>query len=176
MKYLGLKRNEDAFLPIGDLPRLFRKSRSAFMGTTFLSALPAMVKKWEHLKGRTGIAYRGRRGQFLPGDFALENPVCLQYDAWENETVGLDVPQIDLRNDIEDLFGICANLERIVTVPQTIVHIAGSIGTRVDVVIPPVASGRVRDQFNYRYGLENGKPMAWYNSVRVFQSMREWKS
>src|SRR5260221_2785375 len=91
-------------------------------------------------------------------------------------TVGLEVPAIDRRTDIEDLFGICANLERIVTVPQTIVHIAGSIGTRVDVVIPPVASGRVRDQFQYRYGLENGKPMAWYKSVNVFQSMNEWRN
>jgi hypothetical protein len=175
-QYLTLKRDEDAFLPIGDLPRFFRKSRSSFLGTPFLSPLPSMVKKWEHLKGRTGIAYRGRRGKFLPQDFALKDAVCLQYDAWESETEGMEVPKIDLRNDIEDLFGICANLERIVTVPQTVAHIAGSIGARVDVVIPPVASGRVRDQFNYRYGLGNGEPMAWYNSVRVFQSMDEWKS
>jgi hypothetical protein len=133
-----------------------------------------MVEKWKPYQGRTGVAFRGRRGQFLPEDFAVKDPVCLQYDLWDSESEGMEVPKIDLRNDIEDLFGICANLERIVTVPQTIVHIAGSIGARVDVVIPPVASGRVRDQFQYRYGDKNG-PMPWYKSVNVFQSLREYR-
>jgi hypothetical protein len=172
-RYLTLKRDEEAFLPIGDLPRFFRKSRSAFVGTPFLHPLPAMVQKWAHLKGRTGIAYRGRRGRFSPGEFALENPVCLQYDAWPAETEGMEVPKIDLRRDVEDLFGICANLEKVVTVPQTIVHIAGSIGTKVEVIIPPRGSGRVKDQVNWRYGLE--RQMPWYKSVKVFQSMDEWK-
>jgi hypothetical protein len=174
IRYLSLKRNEDAFLPIGDLPRFFRKSRSSFPGNPFLHPLPEMVEKWKAYRGRTGVAFRGRRGKFLPQDFAVENPVCLQYDYWPEETKGMEVPDCDLRNDVEDLFGICANLERIVTVPQTIVHIAGSIGTRVDVVIPPITSGRVQDQFNFRYGLE--RQHVWYKSVRVFQSMKEWKS
>jgi len=174
-EYLTRKRTEDAFIPIGDLPRLFRKKRSDFPGTPYLHPLPAMVEKWKHYRGRTGIAYRGRRGQFLPSDFALENPVCLQYDSWPSETEGMEVPRIDLHNDVEDLLGICANLERVVTVPQTIVHIAGSQGTKVEVVIPPVSSGRVRDCYQYRYGDKNG-PMIWYKSVNVFQEMKEWKS
>jgi hypothetical protein len=175
IRYLFQKRTEDAFLPIGDLPRLFRKSRSDFPGNPFLHPLPEMVEKWRAYRGRTGLAFRGRRGQFLPEDFAVKDPVCLQYDAWGHETEGMEVPPTDLRNDVEDLLGICANLAKVVTVPQTIVHIAGAIGTRVDVVIPPVTSGRVRDQFQYRYGLENGRRMAWYGSVKVFQSLGEWK-
>ena len=174
-EYLTRKREEDAFIPIGDLPRLLRKRLSDFPRAAFLHPLPAMVEKWKHLKGRTGVAYRGRRGKFLPAEFALENPVCLQYDPWPAETEGMEVPDIDLKNDIESLLGICANLEKVVTVPQTIAHIAGSIGARVDVVIPPVTSGRVIDQFQYRYGDKNG-PMLWYPNVNVFQSLREWKS
>jgi hypothetical protein len=173
-EYLTRKRTEDAFIPIGDLPRLFRKKRSDFPRTPYLHPLPAMVEKWKHLRGRTGVAYRGRRGKFLPSEFALENPVCLQYDSWSSERGGMEVPDCDLRNDIEDLLGICANLEKVVTVPQTIVHIAGSIGTKVEVIIPPISSGRVIDQYQYRYGDKNG-PMVWYKSVNVFQSLREWK-
>jgi hypothetical protein len=171
IRYLSQKRTEDAFLPIGDLPRFFRKR--GFPGTAFLHPLPEMVEKWNSYKGRTGVAFRGRRGQFLPEDFAVKDPVCLQYDLWDAESEGMEVPKIDLRNDIEDLLGICANLEKVVTVGQTIVHIAGSIGTPVEVVLPPVTSGRVKDQFAWRYGL--GKTMPWYNSVKVFQSLDEWK-
>jgi len=97
----------------------------------------------------------------------------LQYDAWPYEVEGLDVPNCDLHNDLEDLLGICANLERIVTVPQTIVHFAGPQGVLVDVVIPPQKTGRVVDQINYRYGLE--PKMAWYPSVNVYQSLNEYR-
>jgi hypothetical protein len=167
IKYLTAVREEDCFIPVGDLPRLFRKSRQAFPGTPFLKPLPEHVEKWAHLKGRTGIAWRSRTGQFKPADLGVENPVCLQYDHWPHETEGMTLPECDLRNDVEDILGICANLERVVTVPQTIVHFAGSIGTPVDVVIPPKGSSRVNDAFRWRYV----DPMPWYRNVRVYESL-----
>lgn len=170
---LNLKRPEEAFIPLGDLPSIFRGSRSAFLGSAFIKSDAMLVKRWSHLKGKTGIAWRGRRGQLNPKDFGLNNPVCLQYDAWEHETQGMEVPNIDLHNDIEDLLGICANLDRVITVPQTIVHLAASQGVPVEVIVPPVESGRVMDQLNFKYGL-SGK-MDWYKSVRVFQNLNEWR-
>ena len=167
---LNLKRPEEAFIPLGDLPAMFRKSRTAFTSSAFIKAETA--EKWKHLKGRTGIAWRGRRGQLNPKDFKVNNPVCLQYDAWEYETQGMEVPKIDLHNDIEDLLGICKNLDRVITVPQTIVHLAGSQGVPVEVIVPPVESGRVKDQLNFKYGM-TGR-MDWYKSVRVFQNLNEW--
>ena len=83
------------------------------------------------------------------------------------------VPEIDLHNDIEDLLGIVANLDKVITVPQTIVHLAASQGVPVEVVIPPVESGRVMDQLNFKYG-KTGR-MDWYRSVRVFQNLNEWR-
>lgn len=170
--YLTAKRGEDAFIPIGDLPRLFRKSRSAFPRRPYLTPLPEKVERWKHLRGLTGVAWRGRRGEFKPGDLVGKGAVCLQYDAWPYETEGMVIPECDLREDLEDLLGICANLEKVVTVPQTIVHLAGPQGIPVDVVIPPVKTGRVHDQLNYRYGL--GPRMDWYPEVRVFQSLNEY--
>lgn len=166
VKYLLLKRDEDVFIPVGDLPRLFRKSRASFPGKPFLSPLPEYVEKWGHLRGRVGIAWRSRTGKLDPKVFGVSDPVCLQYDAWEYETEGMIVPKCDLRDGIEDLLGICANLERVVTVPQTIAHIAGSVGCRVDVVMPPVGSSRIINQMPYRYI----NPMPWYQNVRVHES------
>lgn len=170
---LDLKRPEEAFIPLGDLPGLFRGSRKSFPRVPHISTSSGALEKWAHLRGKTGIAWRGRRGQLNPKDFGLNNPVCLQYDAWEHETQGMEVPKIDFHNDIEDLLGICANLDRVITVPQTIVHLAASQGVPVEVIVPPVESGRVMDQLNFKYGL-SGK-MDWYKSVRVFQNLNEWR-
>jgi hypothetical protein len=172
VKYLTEERPEDWFLPMGDLPRLFRRSGSAFPGEPYLTPLPEFVAKWSHLKGRTGIAWRGRTGQTEPQAFGIENPVCLQYDAWDFETEGMTVPECDLRKDIEDLFGICANLERVVSTTQTIVHIAGSIGTKVDVVMPAKGSSRVENSIPYRYI----DPMPWYPNVRVYNSIHAYRN
>ena len=172
VKYLTKDRPEDCFLPIGDLPRLFRKSRESFPCVPYLKPLPEMVEKWKKYKGRTGFAWRGRSGQYKPEEFKLESPVCLQYDAWPEESCRMDVPDIDLRNDIEDLLGIVANLDRVVTVGQTIVHLAASMGTPVEVVMAPLGSGRVRMPFNYRYG--EGSYMPWYGQVRIHRSMESF--
>jgi hypothetical protein len=169
--YLSKVREEDKFIPIGDLPRLFRKRLGDFPWEAYLTPLPEYVAKWSHLKGRTGLAWRGRTGKTEPEAFGIENPVCLQYDAWEFETEGMTVPDCDLRNDIEDLLGICANLERVVSVPQTIVHLAGSIGTHVEVVLPPAGSSRVRNDIPWRY-LD---PMPWYPNVRVHANVGNYR-
>jgi hypothetical protein len=165
-------REEEAFIPVGDLPRLFRKKVGDFPRTPYISPLPEMVQKWSHLKGRTGIAWRSRTASYKPEDFRIANPVCLQYDAWPSETKGMTVPECDLKDDIEDLLGICANLERVVSVPQTITHIAGSIGTHVDVVMAPVGSGRVENVIPYRYG----DPMVWYQNVKVHPSLNAYRN
>ena len=171
IKYLTREREEEAFIPLGDLPRLFRKDLSHFPRKPFLKPLPEMVEKWAHFKGRVGVAWRSRTQQLDPKTFGLDNPVCLQYDAWEYETEGMTVPECDLKDGVEDILGICANLERVVTVPQTIVHFAGSIGAKVDVVKAPMGSSRVWDMFAYRYT----NPMPWYPFISVYESIHAYR-
>ncbi len=171
-KYVSMKRPEDAIVPMGDIVKMFRRGREDFPKKPYLLPDPERVKKWEHLKGRTGLAWRGRRGKFDPKQLGVKDPVCLQYDSWDYETEGMMVPEIDLRNDLEDVIGICANLERVVTVPQTVVHLAGAQGVKVDVVIPPVESAsraETQDQLNWRYG--KGGKMDWYPSVNVYPNL-----
>ena len=172
IKYLTAPRDEEAFIPVGDLPRLFRKDVSHFPGKAFLKPLPEMVEKWSHLKGRVGVGWRSRTGLLNSKAFGIENPVCLQYGHWQAETEGMIVPECDLRDDIEDILGICANLSKVVTVPQTIVHFAGAVGCPVEVVKPPVGSSRVRDQFAYRYTIPK---MHWYKDCRVWPNLNAWK-
>ena len=167
---LSAVREEAAFIPLGDLPRLFRKSKADFPRTPYISPLPEYVQKWSHLKGRVGVAWRSRTCQFHPKDFGIENPVCLQYDHWPYEVGGMEVPDCDLRDGVEDILGICANLERVVSVPQTITHFAGAIGAKVDVVMAPVGSSRVDNQIPYRYG----DPMVWYQNVKVHASLNAY--
>ena len=172
LKYLSLPRSQEKFIPIGDLPRLFRKRLSDFPREPFLRPLPEKVEQWGALKGRTGVAWRSRTSQYKPGDFGVKEPVCVQYEAWPYEVEGMEVPDCDLRNDIEDLLGICSNLERVVSVPQTIVHIAGSVGCRVDVVMAAVGSSRVENQVPYRYS----SPMPWYSNVEVHPSLYAYRN
>lgn len=174
-KYVSMIRPEDAIIPIGDLTKLFRRKPEDFRGP-FLLPDPEKVEKWSGLKGKTGIAWRGRRGKFTPQELETKDAVCLQYDPWEIETEGMTVPGCDLRNDLEDLMGICANLEKVVSVPQTIVHLAGAQGVPVEVVIPPVKSAaraETEDQLNWRYG--KGGRMDWYPSVNVYPSLYAYR-
>jgi hypothetical protein len=171
VKYLTAERPEEKFIPIGDLPKFFRRSQSDFPRVPFLTPLPEKVERWKHLRGRTGIAWRGRVGQVKPNAFRIDSPVVMQYDHWEHELEdlpGAEVPGCDLHNDIEDLLGICANLDRVVSVTQTVVHLAGAIGKRVDVVMPPKGSSRVENALPFRYT----KPrMHWYPSVFVHETL-----
>lgn len=170
-KYVSSKRPEDALIPIGDLVKLFRRKKEDFRGP-YLKPDQEKVEKWSHLKGKTGIAWRGRRGKFEPKQLGIEGAVCLQYDSWDVETEGMVIPDCDLKADLEDVMGICANLEKIVSVPQTIVHLAGAQGVKVEVIVPPVTSAaraETQDQLNWRYG-SRGR-MDWYPSVTVFPNL-----
>jgi hypothetical protein len=173
IRYLTQKRDTDAFTLAGDLPRLFRKRLGDFHGQPYLVPLPEYVEKWKKYKGRVGIAWRSRTGSLKPRDLRVDSPVCLQYDVWDGhfETEGMEVPGINLRNDVEDILGICANLEKVVCCPNTLVHFAGAIGTKVEVILPKVGSGRVEDQYRWRYT----SPFPWYSDVTVFENLDAYR-
>jgi hypothetical protein len=54
-----------------------------------------------------------------------------------------------------------AALDLVITVPTTVAHVAGALGTPTWVLAPRVAT--------WRY-LRRGERMPWYSSVRVFRS------
>ena len=116
------------------------------------------MKEFEQYRGMTGIAWKGRQGS-ITGDFS--GLVSLQYG--DEKLPGVIVPEIDLTNDIEGVFALCSVLKRVISVPQTIVHIAGSIGKRVDVYMPTI-EGEVVNQI--RWDMPEGQSR-WYKDVFV---------
>ena len=95
--------------------------------------------------------------------------VNLQYDGNHE---ALTDPGIDLKNDIEGVVALCAQLARVVCVPTSIIHIAGAIGAKVEVV-PADEENLIRNQLNWS---EVPGRSLWYPNVHVYRSMSEWKT
>ncbi len=154
----------DHWILLADLAMLFRRKVEYFPGKPFLKPLPS-----DKYKDRIGISWRGRMGEYKPHDFEIKDPLSLQYDLRWDEDV--EVPDIDLRNDLEGVFSLCSSLKKVVCVSTSVAHIAASIGTPVDLVLAPKNTG-VDNRLNWRWGLGSKTP--WYKSVTVYQSLNEY--
>ena len=169
------RKPEGPWLPLGDVLRNFRRSLKSFKREPYLVALPERVREFERYKGRVGISWRGAQGSYdLPKfEKVCENPLCLQYDlAWDEE---IEVPEVDLRNDIEGILGLLSNLERVVTVSTSVAHFAAALGVKTDVILAPL-NGVRKNLLPFKWWCE---PMAgktpWYGDhVRVFPSLNAY--
>lgn len=159
----------DAFLPAGELMRMFRRHRNHFPGKAYLIPDPTRVNEFEKFRGRTGISWRGRQGSLSPTDLGIENPLSLQYGEGSE---GIEHPGIDLRNDIEGVVALCSVLEKVVTVPTSVQHFAGAVGTKVEIVVP----NNVATQIHWDYpASDSGNYLPWYPDARVWSSLKTWK-
>lgn len=156
----------DAQVPIGDLPTWFRRSRDAFPEFR-LSPDPQRVEAMEPYRGRIGISWKGRQGCLDPRD--LPEGISLQYG---ESHPSVPAPDIDLRDDIEGVMALCAVLEKVVTVPTTVAHIACSVGIPVDVIMPPRYSGEVDNACNWRWGL--GRTTLWHDTATIYRSLDDY--
>jgi hypothetical protein len=150
----GVATDCDAFIPAGDLMRMFRRDKAHFPGKAYLVPAPERLAEMEPYKGRVGYAWRGRQGSIDPTLF--RGGVSVQYQE------EIDAPHIDVFNDIEGLFALVSVLDRVVTVPQTVHHIAGSLGKKVQIVVPTTLG--VENQIPWDYPL--GK-LPWYKDATV---------
>ncbi len=101
--------------------------------------------------------------------------VCLQYGDARAEVAALNerlsrpirlFPPAEIA-DFDDLAGLVRNLDAVVSVQNTTVHLAGALGTPCLAMIPHVAE--------WRYGAV-GPTMPWYESVELFRqgANRNW--
>ena len=136
----------DYWFPAGDLLR-YCKPR-----VPYLTADPLQVERFQAYRGRVGICWRGRTGSYKLVDFqrVAERPVSLQYDL-EWDEVAEEVAGLDVRNDIEGVLGLLANLDRVVTVSSTVAHLAICSGVKTDVVLAP-QMGQF-NKFPWKYGV-----------------------
>jgi len=154
----GISVDGDAFIPAADLMRMFRREKAHFPGKPYLKASRERIDSLEQYKGSMGCAWYGRQGKVDPALF--RGCVSLQYDHKSQEVE--DCP-VDARNDIEGLFALVSLLAGVVTVPQTVHHIAGSLGVKTQILLP-TQPGEIENQVSWDYPLGR---LPWYKDTEV---------
>lgn len=186
----------DFQIAIGSLPLHFRGTRAAFPANSgYLVADGARIERWRTRLAasgnrlRVGIAWRGGslRTRQLTRSLALAHwqslltqPsvdfVSLQYGDVTDESAQLrDRHGVTVRSfgdefsDIEELAAAITALDLVVSVDNTVAHLAGALGRPVWMLLPFAPE--------WRY-LRSGDTMPWYPSARLFRQTRprEWES
>ena len=167
------RRRGDAYIPAADLLRMFRRDKSHFPGRAYLRPDPARIAEMERYRGRTGVSWRGRQGAIDPMKLGIDNPLSLQYG---EQHPCIEVPDIDLHDDIEGVVALASVLKKLVTVPTTAHHLAGAVGTKTEIIIPDIA-GEVESQIHWDHpchGVESNR-LPWYPNATVFAGIKQWK-
>jgi len=172
---------------IGSLPRFLRRTRAAFPAQGgYLQADPARVAHWRAWlasagAGTTvGIAWRGgtakSRAALRAMPLADWAPtfqvsgvrwVVLQQDAGADERARIQtltgtaplVPEFPA-SDLDELAALVSALDRVITVDNTLAHLAGALGRPVWIVLPQAA--------DWRWG-RSGDRSVWYPAARLWR-------
>jgi hypothetical protein len=161
----------DAFIPAADLMRMFRRSKKHFPGRPYLKPDPARAAEFERFRGRAGVAWHGRQGSLDPLALGLEHPLSVQYKELSRD---IEQAPLDLWADIEGVVALTSVLDRVVTVPQSVLHFAGAQGLRVE-VIEPTEKGEHGQVVWDRVRYDGGKT-PWYANTRCFESLAAWRA
>ena len=164
----------DAVCPLGSLGLFFRQSTADFHDRSYLTPDPERVEYWRRqfaMQGPRpfiGVAWQGgsKETRIQQRTVSAANlafckrgtAVSLQYGEHAQLTAVqngyLYYPE-SAGKDIDDLAAMAAACDMVVTVAQTLVHVAGAIGVPAHVLTPLHSS--------WRYGM--GDTMPWYGSV-----------
>jgi tetratricopeptide (TPR) repeat protein len=177
----------DYHIPIGSLPRIFRHDLKSFEkgAKAFLKADPNKVKHLKEILHRDneqpicGISWRGGKkgaARLRSIDLPLlantlsatkQTLVNLQYDATQQELDDLKthhnieiitLPEIDNFNDLDGLAALICACDKIVSVDNTTVHLAGVLGIDTHALLPFAP--------DWRWGRDS-KTSYWYESVSL---------
>ena len=185
----------DYFVPIGDLPSQFRRTRADFPDRrSYLVADEGRVAHWRGKlaalgpRPKIGVSWKGgtertrtvlrTMGPALLAELqsAVDADwVCLQYG---DVTQGLEEAAAaglklhywkDAIDNLDEFAALVSALDLVVTVCNTTVHYAGAVGKDVWVMSPKVPE--------WRYGLRF-ESMPWYPSSRMFRQREDgdWDS
>lgn len=174
----------DAKLPIGSLPRFYRRRTRDFPRKGFLKAPDALKALYgERLKAlgprpKIGISWMGgkndthRRERCIPlkdlqGLFAMDADfISLQYDADAHHDVSAigapnvyHWPDVLTNPEYAHTAGLVANLDLVISVPQSVVHLAGALNVPTWQLTPRNAMWQMG---SYPHDLP------WYGSVKSY--------
>ena len=182
----------DATVAFGSLPGRFRNAGSEFPGTPYLIPDPQRTVMWRALldslgpKLKVGLTWTGGiRKTFrhlrsltlkdLAPIFRQDATfISLQYKDATAEVAEVEAetgikihhwPHANQTQDMDDQAALMSQLDLIITVQQTAVHVGGALGVPTWAMIPKTPL--------WRYGL-TGTTMPWYNSVKLYRQKKEW--
>ncbi|MFC7407474.1 tetratricopeptide repeat protein [Hydrogenophaga atypica] len=194
LEWLRDIENVDCFVPLGDLPRHFRRTIDSFPRQPYLKPDSARVRHWRSRLERLGAGpYFGTswRGGTEPTRSAIRtlSPsllkpltcalpsqwVSLQYGDVREELALAQQAGITLTHwssaiaDLDEFAALIAALDGVFTVCNTTVHYAGAVGQKTWVLAPTVPE--------WRYGLTN-RNMPWYPHVQVLRQPKphDWET
>jgi len=185
-------RELDASCPLSKIQEYFRDEPHKFTGKPFLVADPMRRLQWRALfeslgyKPKIGIAWTGgvQTTQKESRSTELENllPLLKQDVTWVNleykdkteEIQALerkhgikihDFPWALQTSDYDDTAALVAELDLVISVPTSVVHLAGGLGVSCWCMLHPNP--------HFLFGLA-GDSMPFYNSVRLFRRKKGW--
>jgi len=188
----------DAHLPLGSAPLHFRQTLESFKGRSegWLSACStrANILRSELLCDDSevliGISWHttahrnGAKNRLIPlNQIAqmLQAPkvrlVSLQYGDFVNEIKKLStdygikvaqVTEIDNMNDVDGLAALISACDRIVSIDNTTVHLAGALGKETNVLLPFACE--------WRWG-QGSQDSYWYDSMQLHRQVKigDWE-
>lgn len=173
---------------LADLFAFYRRDKSHFPKKPFLKPNMALVDKYlEKLnklgdKPKIGIAWKARHGDIDPKDLMCEDAIYinLQYlkhpdGNWE-EPLPEGVTDIggDPLESMEEHMALIWCLDKVVTVTQTTVHEAGSMGVECHAIRPRKGTGEVHNMLWY-YGLGNCDHHV-YGNVKIWNTPKDYEA
>lgn len=171
----------DAFIPAGDLPKLYRTNVRDFVFRPLLAHSGLRPRYYLELSRLgpppyIGVAWGGRLSRIDP-DPLLCGPgtfINLQYDGQTHPGVHvLEQPSLD------HTFALIACLEQVRGTIITPIHMAGRLGLPTEVVLPaPVYADpdNPNDESHNRLRWEwpRGPATPWHPSVQIHQDTQQW--
>lgn len=183
----------DASLPIGGLPRFFRRTRESITGEKFLEACPKRRIQYRALLDslgpgkKIGLAWNGGKhiANIMVKDEAMQRSVklkdlaplivpgnhyiSLEYKPSQKEIdeSGLPVHEFSwatLSRDYDDTAALVSELDYVISVATTMVHLCGALGVECYCLTPTYP--------NFRFS--NQGPMIWHKSVHLFRNRDNW--
>jgi tetratricopeptide (TPR) repeat protein len=177
-------------ISFGSLPKYYRNRKEDFPGTPYLVADPERRVQWRALldslgpKKKIGISWQGglnRTGK-MRRSVSLESLlpvlrqdaifVSVQYkNAREDiqyikEKFGIEIhhwPRAAEAHDYDETAALVAELDAVVSVTTSVIHLAGALGTPAIVLTPK--------QPRWFYGLQ-GESVPWYKSVELIRQKK----
>lgn len=174
-------------IPFGSLGRLFRLSDDQFPGTPYLKADPMRVTMYKALLEqfgpgkKVGVNWEGgipstnySQRSFQAIDWAHAWKPGLVFVSLNHrdktgaaaarfyEITGIPMHHVPFAHsaDYDDTAALVEALDEVATVTTTVAHLAGALGKRVHVYVPP--------QPQWRYGI-GSKRCLWYKSMRLYR-------